>query len=244
MLMLNKRKTYDITMQTLTYLSSLVSIVVLLAIVFFVFQKGYKLLSWDLMTHNYQSVTYIADLKDDQSSGVFISPKTFDEDTFYSIKWGIALKDDENLIGGTSVFVTYIHPDSPLNALNNKGVGVEDIYVKEDYQIIRIAFDGSSSALAIHGAKHMIEVLDTQNSFRELEFSTTGGGIRGSIITTLYLIVLTLVFALPIGVGAAIYLTEYAKNNRFTRFLRQMIETLTGIPSIIYGLMGLQYLFH
>ncbi|MFA6377917.1 MAG: hypothetical protein WCW63_04740, partial [Acholeplasmataceae bacterium] len=72
--MLNKRKTYDITMQTLTYLSSLVSIVVLLAIVFFVFQKGYKLLSWDLMTHNYQSVTYIADLKDDQSSGVFISP--------------------------------------------------------------------------------------------------------------------------------------------------------------------------
>lgn len=239
MLMLNKRKTYDITMQTLTYLSSLVSIVVLLAIVFFVFLKGYKLLSWDLMTHNYQSVTYIADLKDDQSSGVFISPKTFDEDTFYSIKWGIALKDDENLIGGTSVFVTYIHPDSPLNALNNKGVGVEDIYVKEDYQIIRIAFDGSSSALAIHGAKHMIEVLDTQNRFRELEFSTTGGGIRGSIITTLYLIVLTLVFALPIGVGAAIYLTEYAKNNRFTRFLRQMIETLTGIPSIIYGLMGL-----
>ncbi len=239
MWMSSKRKIYDVTMQSLTYLSSLISIVVLLGIVFFVFQKGYRLISWDLITHNYQSVTYIADLKEDQSPGNFTTSINFGEDTYYSSKWGLALKDGENMIGGTSVFVTYIHPDSPLNALNNKGVGIEDIALKEDYQVIRFAFEGASSALAIHGAENMIDVLDAQNSFRELEFSTTGGGIRGSIITTLYLIVLTLIFALPIGIGAAIYLTEYAKNNRFTRFLRQMIETLTGIPSIIYGLMGL-----
>jgi phosphate transport system permease protein len=237
--MLNKRKTYDLVMQIITYVASLVSIVVLLAIVFFVFQKGYKLISWDLITHNYQSVTYIADLKDDQEPGNFILNRSWDEDTYYSKTWGIALKDGKNLIGGNSVSVVYIHPESPLNALNNKGVGIEDIKVEEDYQIIRIAFDGASSLLAIQGAEHMIDGFDQQTSFRELEFSTTGGGIRGSIITTLYLIVLTLIFALPIGVGAAIYLTEYAKNNRFTRFLRQMIETLTGIPSIIYGLMGL-----
>lgn len=239
MSMLSKRKTYDVMMQTMTYLASFISIIVLLGIVFFVFQKGYKLISWDLITHNYQSVTYIADLKDDQKPGNYITDQTWDERTYYSETWGIALRDDQNLIGGNSVFVTYIHPESPLNALNNKGVGIEVISVEKDYQIIRIAFDGASSLLAIHGAEHMIDLFDQQTSFRELEFSTTGGGIRGSIITTLYLIVLTLIFALPIGVGAAIYLTEYAKNNRFTRFLRQMIETLTGIPSIIYGLMGL-----
>jgi len=45
--------------------------------------------------------------------------------------------------------------------------------------------------------------------------------------------------ALPIGIGSAMYLNEYAKNNGFTRFIRSMIETLTGVPSIIYGLMGL-----
>ena len=85
----------------------------------------------------------------------------------------------------------------------------------------------------------MINALDQQDSFRELEFATTGGGIRGSIITTLYLIVLTLIIALPIGIGSAIYLNEYAPNNKLTRLIRSLIETLTGIPSIIYGLMGL-----
>jgi phosphate transport system permease protein len=85
----------------------------------------------------------------------------------------------------------------------------------------------------------MILELDQVTSIRELEFTTSGGGIKGSIITTLYLIALTLVIALPIGVGAAIYLNEYAKNNRLTSIVRSLIETLTGVPSIIYGLMGL-----
>jgi phosphate transport system permease protein len=105
--------------------------------------------------------------------------------------------------------------------------------------VIRIAFVDSASALSSRGSEIMIHTLDANDTFRELEFSTTGGGIRGSIITTLYLIFFTLVFALPIGVGSAIYLNEYAKNTKFTRLIRSLIETLTGVPSIIYGLMGL-----
>ncbi|MCK7487785.1 MAG: ABC transporter permease subunit [Bacillus subtilis] len=85
----------------------------------------------------------------------------------------------------------------------------------------------------------MIESIEANDSIREIEFQTEGGGIRGSIYTTLILIGLTLMFALPIGVGAAIYLNEYAPINRFTKLLRSLIETLTGVPSIIYGLMGL-----
>ena len=66
-------------------------------------------------------------------------------------------------------------------------------------------------------------------------------GILPNIIFTLYIIVTALVIALPIGVGAAIYLNEYASNKRLVRIIEFTTETLTGIPSIIYGLVG--YLF-
>lgn len=55
---------------------------------------------------------------------------------------------------------------------------------------------------------------------------------------TLYLIVLTLAIALPLGISAAIYLHEFAKQNQFTRIIRTMIDITTGIPSIIFGLVG------
>jgi len=123
--------------------------------------------------------------------------------------------------------------------LHDKGVSTQKLSLDIDYEIVRFAFDDGPSALSIQGAENMINVLETKNDFRELEFSTSGGGIRGSIITTFYLIFLSLLFALPIGVGSALYLNEYAPKNRITNLLRSFIETLTGVPSIIYGLMGL-----
>lgn len=236
---MSNRKLREKGYVSLTYFASFISLSILLLIIGFVFINGAKLLNMDLITHNYTAVTYITDLDEGFSLGGFDTQKDFDEDTFYSKKWGLAVTDDTDLQGKNVVVVTYIHPDSPLNELQNKGVGQPTIEMRLDYEIIRIAFEGASSALSSRGASNMITLLDQQDDIRELEFATTGGGIRGSIITTLYLIVLTLVFALPIGVGAAIYLNEYAKNNRFNRLLRSFIETLTGVPSIIYGLMGL-----
>ena len=64
-------------------------------------------------------------------------------------------------------------------------------------------------------------------------------GILPNIINTIYMIVITLVIALPIGIGCAIYLTEYAKNLKFVRIIEFTTETLAGIPSIIYGLFGM-----
>ena len=67
-------------------------------------------------------------------------------------------------------------------------------------------------------------------------------GILPSIINTLYIIVITLLIATPIGVGAAIYLNEYTGNSQkfrpVVRFIEFTVETLSGIPSIIYGLFG------
>lgn len=63
-------------------------------------------------------------------------------------------------------------------------------------------------------------------------------GIAGNIVNTLYIIVITLVIATPIGVGSAIYLNEYAKLGKIVRIIEFTTETLSGIPSIIFGLFG------
>ena len=64
-------------------------------------------------------------------------------------------------------------------------------------------------------------------------------GILPNILNTLYIILITLVIVLPIGVGAAIYLNEYAVNKKVVRIIELATETLSGIPSIIYGLVGM-----
>ncbi len=64
-------------------------------------------------------------------------------------------------------------------------------------------------------------------------------GILPNILNTLYIVILTLIIVLPIGVGAAIYLNEYARNRKIVRIIEFATETLSGIPSIIYGLAGM-----
>lgn len=63
-------------------------------------------------------------------------------------------------------------------------------------------------------------------------------GVAGNIINTLYIIIITLIIAIPFGVGAAIYLNEYAKPGKLVRLIEFTKETLAGIPSIVFGLFG------
>ncbi len=66
-------------------------------------------------------------------------------------------------------------------------------------------------------------------------------GILPDILNTLYIILATLITVLPLGVGSAVYLTEYAKNKKMTAVIEYAAETLSGIPSIIYGLVGMLF---
>ncbi len=66
----------------------------------------------------------------------------------------------------------------------------------------------------------------------------TAGGIFPAIAGTTLVSLLTVVFSLPLGVGAAIYLNEYARDNRGTRLIRLAIRNLSGVPSVVYGLFG------
>lgn len=233
------RKKSDFILNAITYLSSTVSLITLMGILIFIFGQGFKLLNVDLLVENFESQGYVADLYDNVRLCNCEADQTFDENTYFSPKWGIALSDTTDLLGKTVVMVEYVDSGSPLFKVRDKGIGNDPIELRDDYHIIRIAFDEYPTALSRYGSENMINYLEANNSIREIEFQTEGGGIRGSIITTLYLIVLTLAFALPIGIAAAIYLNEYAPANKMTKLLRSLIETLTGVPSIIYGLMGL-----
>lgn len=89
----------------------------------------------------------------------------------------------------------------------------------------------------IKGIPHISwELLSTKPSY------ITGRiGILPDILNTIYIIVATLIFVIPLGVGAAIYLTEYAKNKKVVKIIEYATETLSGIPSIIYGLVGMLF---
>ena len=78
------------------------------------------------------------------------------------------------------------------------------------------------------------ELLSTKPSYL-----TERIGILPDILNTVYIVTATLVIVLPIGVGAAIYLTEYAQNKKMVSMIEYAAETLSGIPSIIYGLVGM-----
>jgi phosphate transport system permease protein len=67
------------------------------------------------------------------------------------------------------------------------------------------------------------------------------GGIFPAILGTIYLMIGTIVFALPIGIFAAIYLNEYAAKNKVTRIIRLSIINMAGVPSVVYGLFGLGF---
>ncbi|MDO4460402.1 MAG: phosphate ABC transporter permease PstA [Clostridia bacterium] len=78
------------------------------------------------------------------------------------------------------------------------------------------------------------ELLSTKPSYL-----TERIGILPDILNTVYIVLATLIIVLPLGVGAAIYLTEYAKNKKLVAMIEYAAETLSGIPSIIYGLVGM-----
>ncbi len=89
----------------------------------------------------------------------------------------------------------------------------------------------------IKGIPHISwELLSTKPSYISGKI-----GILPDILNTLYIVIATLIFVIPLGVGAAIYLTEYAKNKRLVSVIEYAAETLSGIPSIIYGLVGMLF---
>ena len=235
---MKKRKIKDLIAQILTYLFSSFGLVTFIAILVFVFSNGLSTLSFEMLTSDYHQE--VVNVNYEQENYMQFEEKEM-EDSYFSIRWGIALKDATDNVGESIVIVSYVDEKSPLRGTMNQTTK-ESYALKENQSITKVVLKDQEGnlilALSRYKAKTMVELMDQGVIITDLQITTPGGGIRGSLITTLLLILLTLVIALPLGVGGAIYLSEYAKKNKFTKVLRSLIEMTSGIPSIIFSIIS------
>lgn len=245
-----RRRIKDGIFNSITYFSSGLNALILLWIFYFVFINGFKNLSFEMLTNEYWSKNYIVSFSSENTTS-FVSPELRDNE-YFSTKYGIALVDQVDSHKVKQVIISYVDPKSPFadatitsqGEMMNQPAGslLENDIVK------LTALDPKENRINVGSqyktsAKEVVSTLDTSSSLVSMFYKTPGGGIWGSLIATLLLILVSLVLSIPLGIGAAIYLHEYAKATKLTSFMRQSIEMLSGVPSIIFGLMGIAVFF-
>lgn len=232
-----KRRIKDSMAIGVTYFSSSISILILLGIILFILAHGVQSLNFKMLISNYYETPYFVYCNAKEGSTFDLENK---DNVYYSKVWGIGLKDDKDLSGNDCVIIEYIDNLSPIKNARQLS-GDESITIEKGKLIKRIQLETNDGNLVLTpklGAEELAARLDKGYKINELYYVTMGGGIRGSLISTLYLIITTLLFSLPVGIIAAIYLGNYARNNKITKGIRTLIDMIAGIPSIIFGLIG------
>lgn len=234
---MKKYKNYFLN--ALTYILSSFGILVLGLLIYFIFSNGISSLSISLLKNDYQAINYNTKLIEDINFQEYTNPNN--TNGYYSSKWGIVLEDSIDNQKNKVVIISFLDDLSPLRNMEDissntvvritKEMIVEKIIMEDEEGNIIIS-------LSKEGASSIAYKMDEGVVITDMLTRTEGGGIRASLITTMYLIFLTLIISLPLGIASALYLNEFACNNRFTRFLRSMIDMISGIPSIIFGLVG------
>lgn len=236
-----KKPTWSNVFDGFTYLSTFITVFALFLIVFFLLRGGIGLLRPSLLTSDYFEQRYISTLPADFEfyTGELPEPK---EDELVMNLYGVIVEESIDKAGAPVIRVMHVAEESPLTNLLNQNpseLGLP-LALQEGMVINRVAYENIGSSLRSQGAEAMVETMNNpDNVIRQFDFGVEGGGIRGSIISTLYMVVMTLIIALPVGVLTALYFNEFAPRNKLTNAMRSFIEVLTGVPSIIYGLLGI-----
>lgn len=236
-----KRKIKDLGINGSTIVFGLFTVAILIWMVVYIFTTGSSTLTWEFITSDYTSESLTLSPEGGQ---VEAGDMTFENSTnaeYFSSKWGVAFEDGKDNLQNNIVYLIHIEEGSPFNDfVNTNG---ETVTLTSDYycNYISISNDGNDYKQLVGSemsAQEMADTLDDAEYVFTANFRTKGEGIRGSLLTTLSLIGFSLLFSLPLGIGAAIYLGVYAKNGPFTKAIRTLIDVTSGIPSIIFGLAG------
>lgn len=247
-----KRQWIDRSLRGLTWLSALVAAFMLINILVYIARTGYSTLSWGLLTRDYYAQNMNADFPATAVAGNFPKPANLGADVAYSSKFGLGLKEGLDERKRRFQQIVYLAPDSPLKtaSITTAGRKGEERGLQVGDELKRLVFlkadghEGRVGILAGKNAAKTVQALDKEAvQVKNYYAQVTGGGIRGALIATLMLIGLTLLMALPLGIAAALYLHELAPKNKLTAALRSSIEVLAGVPSIIFGLMGMTLLY-
>ncbi|MDD2213564.1 MAG: phosphate ABC transporter permease PstA [Oscillospiraceae bacterium] len=246
------RRIKDGILNGLTWLSTAVAVAVLLLVFIFMVRRGWSDLSWDLISTDYWPQNLNVAFRQSEA-GEYSAPADLAAGDSFSTRYGFALRDATDAQNATTLLITYVDPDSPLESAYVTTAGSQqglNQAIHEDASVQMLYYQDAAGNQVIAGllagddAASLVQKLDSEAvSIQSMYYQTAGGGIRGSILATLLLIGLTLLIVLPVGILAAVYLNEVASRNRLTAMLRQAIETLNGVPSIIFGLSGVVMLF-
>ena len=236
---LKQRKAKDISRDSIAYLFSLFGVLILALIIFFVFDKGHEYLSWEFLTSDYYTTNTTVSYGNSTSAGTFENPNI--ENVYFSSRWGIGLEDGYDNEKNSIIQVTYVDKNSPFNNLLNES-NQENYRIETNSSISTLLLIDDSGSIFFgesrYGAKTLVDDLEKADQISSMIVQTSGGGIRGSLLSTIYMIFLTLLFSLPIGILTAVYLSLIAKQNKVTNVFRTLIDLASGIPTIIFGLVG------
>lgn len=205
-------KTWDRWMNFWIKSMTALTVLIIAGLICFVFYKGIGLITPSFFVTEYDESTSYAQMQlAEGDKGVVVE------------------KGDEGFV------ITAIERNSSLhNGVDSRGAAVS---VKRGDMILSVGQEKYEEMTA----EEFVGVLKGLSGEVTLKIRSVGGGIWPMLVTTMLTIGLTLAVAVPIGIFAAIYLSEYAKQGRLVRIIRFSIECLAGIPSIIYGLFGMLF---
>ncbi len=178
------RKIKNIFANFSTFLSMIVVIFLSGAIMHYCFSNGVKHMSFKMFVNDYYETVYY--LTSEKEDGIINEYLTYDENEYYSSSWGISLIDDKDLEGNDCVKINYIHENSPLlNDQNDKNQIKTGMVIKR----IQLNIEDKNEILTYKdGAKLIVDKLELSSKINELYFCSLGGGFRGSLLSTIYLI--------------------------------------------------------
>lgn len=219
---MNIGKIKDGFLQALIYLSTGFTLLILVVILGFILYKGLPGINMKFLTRMWDAKTtfvVVEKAKEEKQT----------EKVGYVSSLSITIGIDE----AGKVFVEDMNDNSPVkSALNLK----DDHYPVKKGDLITKVDDTNLDNVDITQA---VAVLNEIGDSTKIKVIRPGGGIIPMLVSTVYMILLSLAISAPIGILSAIYLNEYAKAGRVLNIIRFAIQNLAGIPSIIYGLFGM-----
>lgn len=213
----------DGILRGLIYASATFTVGILVIIIGYIFARGIPYITVDFLTRDYNAkTTYVTSSLAD----------TIDNEEVSIDRLLLNVEPSDN-----GLVVTSVPKDSPMKQSEDLQQNV--FKLKKGDSIVNIgdlSIRGVTDQNTIKEVNQLLNELPDKNI--EVKVVRPGGGIVPMLVTTLFMIVLSLAIAGPIGILAAIYLNEYSRPGRVIEVIRFAIQNLAGIPSIIYGLFG------
>lgn len=220
-----KQRIKDGFWQGIIYACAAITCSIVIVIFGFLFKNG--IAKWNL--------SFLLHMWEDQTTFVTVIPqKTLQksQQSGYVPTLGVTLRKEQD---GTFV-ITKVDSNAPVKQAKDLS--------DHKYPLKKGDIIGKIGTMSFNGQdhlslEHMIKESQKQSSRIQMKVVRPGGGIFPMLVSTLYLILLSLLFAAPVGIFSAVYLNEYAKKGKLLQVIRFAIQNLAGIPSIIYGLFGM-----